>query len=125
MKRRLAVLRHPVKSYRVWKRRKEMIVNSQINLQASRKHRLPLEQCGQMQLEAAIRHNEREAKRYEGYFARNPKKQNYQALARWHMMCQRPLRELMAMVGEGTVKDIPWKQRRKPVEELMRIRSLD
>jgi hypothetical protein len=126
MKRRLAILRHPVRSYKTWKRTKELIVNSQINLYASRKHTLPLEQCGKLQLEAAIRHNEREAGRYEKYFARNPKKQNYQALARWHVMCQTPLHALMGMLEDDQrVKDIPWKQRRKPVEELMRIRSLD
>lgn len=126
MRRRLTVLRHPIRSYKVWKRQKEMIVNSAINLQASRKHRMPLEQCGKLQLESAIRHNEREATRYSKYFERNPKKQNYQALARWHVMCQTPLHALMGMLEDDQrVKDIPWKQRRKPVEELMRIRSLD
>lgn len=115
---------HPVLTYRAWRRRKHLIVNSKVNVYASRKHLLPLEQCGKEQLEASVRHNERERRRYEKAYERN-QRPNYGALATWHRMCQQPLRELIDLVGDGRVGDIPWKKRRKPVEELMRIRSLD
>jgi hypothetical protein len=117
-------LRHPIATWRTWRRKKHLIVNSQVNVYASRKHLLPLEQCTKEQLEAAVRHNERERKRYAKAYERNHR-QNYDALETWHRLCQNPLRELISLVGEGKVMDVPWKKRRKPVEELMRIRKLD
>lgn len=118
-------VRHPIKSYKRWKRLRQHVVNSRVNLYASRKHRLPLEQCDREQLEAAVRHNERESRRYHKAYERGHR-QNYLALATWHDLCQRPIRELIACLSDGqVVEDIKWKHRRKPTEELMRIRKLD
>lgn len=118
-------LRHPILTYKRWKLRRQHIQNSKVNLYASRKHRLPLERCTREQLEAAVRHNEREARRYEKAYERNHR-QNYDALATWHRMCQTPIKELIACLTTDTMKveDIKWKRRRKPTEELMRIRKL-
>ena len=121
MKRRVL---HPVLTWRAWRRKKHRVINSKVNLYASRKHRLPLEQCTKEQLEAAVRHNQREAERYQKAYERNHR-QNYDALATWHRMCQTPIRDLIALVGDGKVEDIKWKKRRKATEELMRIRKLD
>lgn len=119
-------LRHPILSYKRWKLKRQHVENSKVNLYASRKHRLPLEQCTKEQLEAAIRHNEREARRYDKAVERHPHKRNYDALATWHRMCQTPIRELIACLStdDMRVEDIKWKRRRKPTEELMRIRQL-
>jgi hypothetical protein len=117
-------LRHPIKAFKRWRRLRKHVVNSKVNLYASRKHKLPLEKCGKEQLEAAVRHNEREAKRYEKAYQRN-QRQNYKALYTWHHLCQPPIQELVALLRDGQrVEDIKWKKRRKPTEELMRIRKL-
>lgn len=121
-------VRHPILSYKRWKLQRQHIENSRVNLQASRKHRMPLEQCTVDQLESALRHNQREAARYQKIVESRPHKGNYDALASWHRLCQRPINELideLHKLGEGArVQDIKWKRRRKPTEELMRIRKL-
>lgn len=119
-------LRHPILAYKRWKLKREHVENSRVNLYASRKHRLPLEQCTREQLGAAMRHNEREARRYDKILVRNPGKGNYEAMATWHRLCQRPIQELIdeLKTDDMRVEDIKWNRRRKPTEELMRIRKL-
>lgn len=121
----MSKLRHPIRSFKRWRALRNHVVNSKVNLYASRKHVLPLEQCNAEQLEAAIRHNQREAERYKKVYEKNGR-QNALAMERWHRMCQTPIRQLMELVPEGgRVEDIKWRKRRKPTEELMRIRKLD
>lgn len=119
-------IRHPIQHYKAWRRARQRVVNSKVNLYASRKHRLPLEQCTKEQLEAAINHNQREARRYDKILERKPDKGNYRALATWHRLCQTPINELIAELktDDMKVEDIKWKRRRKQTEELMRIRQL-
>lgn len=119
-------VRHPILTFKRWRARRRHVVNSRVNLYASRKHKLPLEQCTREQLEAAVRHNERESHRYDQALQRKPHKRNYEALATWHRMVQRPIKELIALLKDDgmRVEDIKWKRRRKPTEELMRIRKL-
>jgi hypothetical protein len=121
-------VRHPILTFKRWRLRRQHVVNSKVDLQASRKHRLPLEQCTVDQLQSALRHNEREALRYQQIVNGRPHKGNYDALATWHRMCQRPIKELIAELGKlgdgKRVEDIRWKRRRRPTEELMRIRRL-